>query len=75
MIVEAALNRPDLTPRELAWHITDTHDDFVSESSVYRILKAHGLITSPQFMVMSASDKFQHPIPGNQQGKNRPLRQ
>ena len=53
MIVDVALNRPDLMPRELAWHITDTHDYFVSESSVYRILKAHDLITSPQFMVMS----------------------
>jgi putative transposase len=55
------LERPDLTPRELAWHITDTHDYFVSESSVYRILKAHDLITSPQFMVMRAADRFQHP--------------
>ena len=25
MIVDVALDRPDLTPRELAWHITDTH--------------------------------------------------
>ena len=60
-IVNVALDRPDLTPRELAWHITDTQDYYVSESSVYRILKAHDLITSPQFIVMSASDKFQHP--------------
>ena len=61
LIVAVALDRSDLTPRELAWHITDTHDYFVSESSVYRILKAHDLITSPQFTVMSASDTFQHP--------------
>ena len=61
MIVDVALDRPDLTPRELAWHITDTHDYFVSESSIYRILKAHDLITSPQFMVMSAADTFQRP--------------
>jgi transposase InsO family protein len=61
LIVEVALERPDLTPRELAWHITDKHDYFVSESSVYRLLKAHDLITSPQFTVMSASDKFQNP--------------
>ena len=60
MIVEVALDRPELTPRELAWHITDTHDYFVSESSVYRILKAQDLITSPQFVVMSAADAFQH---------------
>ena len=49
---------PDLTPRELAWHITDTYDYFISESSVYRILKAHDLITSPQFSVMSAADVY-----------------
>ncbi len=61
MIVDVALDRPELTPRELAWHITDTHDYFVSESSVYRILKVHDLITSPQFTVMRAADKFQHP--------------
>ena len=61
MILEVALDRPDLTPRELAWHITDTHDYFVSESSVYRLLGAHDLISSPQFIVMSASDRFQHP--------------
>jgi len=61
LIVEVTLVRPDLTPRELAWHITVTHDYFVSESSVYRLLKAHDLITSPQFTVMSVSDKFQNP--------------
>ena len=61
LVVKVALDRPDMTPRELAWHITDTRDYFVSESSVHRILKAHDLITSPQFTVMSASDKFQHP--------------
>ena len=61
LVVEVALDRPDLTPRELAWHITDIHDYYVSESSIYRILKAHDLITSPQFTAMSASDKFQHP--------------
>lgn len=47
--------------RELAWHLTDTHEYFISESSVYRILKAHDLVTSPQFVVMSAADAFQNP--------------
>lgn len=55
-VVDVALNQPELTPRELAWHITDTHHYFISESSVYRILKAHDLITSPQFMVASVAD-------------------
>ena len=60
-IVEAALERPELTPRELAWHMTDAHGTFVSESSVYRILKAFDLVASPAYVVMSARDKFQQP--------------
>ena len=60
-VVEIAVEHAELTPRELAWHITDTPDYFISESSVYRILKAHDLITSPQFMVMSAAGSFQNP--------------
>ncbi len=59
--MEIALDQAELTPRELAWHITDTQDYFIFESSVYRILKAHDLITSPQFTVMSAADSFQNP--------------
>jgi transposase InsO family protein len=60
-VVEIALDQTKMTPRELAWHITDTRDYFISESTVYRILKAHDLITSPQFIVMSAADSFQNP--------------
>jgi len=60
-IVDIALEYPDKSPRQLAWHITDTERYFISESSVYRILKSYDLITSPAFIVMSAKDKFQHP--------------
>ncbi len=56
-----ALERPELTPRELAWHITDTMKYYISESSVYRILKSFDLITSPDYIVLTASDKFQNP--------------
>ena len=59
--IKPALEQAELMPRELAWYITDTRDYFILESSIYRILKAHDLITSPQFMVMSAADSFQHP--------------
>jgi hypothetical protein len=31
---------------------------FVSEASVYRLLKAHDLITSPAFSGMTAADEF-----------------
>lgn len=60
-VVEEALDHPDKSPRELAWHITDTRDYYISESSVYRILKARDLITSPAYVVLSAADKFSQP--------------
>jgi len=55
------LTPPELSPRELACRITDRERYFLSESSVYRILKEHDLITSPAYVLMSAADKFQHP--------------
>ncbi len=58
MVVEQALELADLSPRELACHITDHMGYFISESSVYRILKAQGLVTSPAYVVMSASNEF-----------------
>jgi putative transposase len=57
-IVELALDEPELSPRELAVRFTDTQGSFVSEASVYRLLKAHNLITSPAFIVMKAADEF-----------------
>jgi len=57
-VVEIALSKPELSPRELAWNITDAYNYYISESSVYRILKENGLITTPSFRVMSASDSF-----------------
>ena len=60
-MVAIALERPEFTPRELAWHITDAHGLFISESSVYRILKAFDLVTSPAYMVLTAKDRFDQP--------------
>jgi putative transposase len=57
-IVELALEKPELSPRELAVTFTDTQSYFVSEASVYRLLKAHDLITSPAFIVIKAADEF-----------------
>ena len=45
-VVEIALERPELSSRELAWHIIDKYSYYISESSVYRILKLNGLITN-----------------------------
>ena len=55
-----ALEKPELSPRELAWHITDRRSYYISESSVYRILKRFDLVTSPAYIVMSAADEFRY---------------
>ena len=57
-LITLALDRPELSPRELAVTFTDTEHYFVSESSVYRLLKAHDLITSPAFIVIKAASEF-----------------
>jgi putative transposase len=59
-IIELALDEPALSPRELAVRFTDTESYFVSEASVYRLLKAHELIASPAFIVIKAADAFKN---------------
>lgn len=58
LIVTQALEHETFSSRELAFHIIDEHKWFVSESSVYRILKEHGLITAPAHIVLSAANEF-----------------
>ncbi len=57
-IMELALDESELSPRELAVRFTEARGYFVSEASVYRLLKAHDLITSPAFIVMKAAKSF-----------------
>lgn len=59
-VVDVALKHTEKSPRQLAWHITDTEGYFISESSVYRILKSHDLVTSPVFQLVTAKDEFEH---------------
>jgi transposase-like protein len=57
-IVGMALEQTELSPRELAVRFTDEKRYFVSEATVYRLLKAHDLITSPAYVVIKAADAF-----------------
>ena len=57
-VVKLALKETELSPRELAVTFTDKESYFVSEASVYRVLKAHDLITSPAFIVIKAANEF-----------------
>jgi transposase InsO family protein len=58
LVIELALDHPQLSSRELACKLTDEQQIFISESSVYRILKARGLITTPAHIFLSAGDEF-----------------
>jgi len=57
-IVDLALELPELSCRELACRYTDDYQYFISESSVYRILKKAGLITPPVYDLVRAADQF-----------------
>jgi len=57
-IIELALEQSELSPRELAVRFTDEQRYFVSEATVYRLLKAHDLITSPAYVVVKAANEF-----------------
>ncbi len=57
-MIEFALEHEALTPRELAIKYTDERRYFISESSVYRILKAADLITAPSHVTIKAASEF-----------------
>jgi len=57
-VVEMALDFPEESCRGLACKMTDDREYYISESSVYRILKSKGLVTSPAFDTLAASQEY-----------------
>ncbi len=60
-LVKLALAEPDLSARELAVQFTEQKQYYLSESTVYRILKRYDLITAPAFIVLKAAERFANP--------------
>jgi transposase InsO family protein len=60
-VVAVAREYLERSCREIACLVTDRFGYFISESSVYRILKARGLVSSPVYRILSAADRFEHP--------------
>jgi putative transposase len=60
LIVDLALDQPELSPRELAVRFTDEAEYFVSEASVYRLLKADDLVAGLAYIVIKAAKEFKN---------------
>lgn len=59
-VLDVALAHPELSPRLLAVKITDEEAFSVSESTVYRMLKAHHLIAPRPIMDLPAAAEWHH---------------
>jgi len=57
-ILTESLRQPDLSPRELAFYVSDHAGFAVSESSVYRILKRHGLVREVKLQGFPAGKEY-----------------
>lgn len=57
-VVDMALDYPEESPRGIACKMVDQKRYYISESSVYRILKSQRLITTPVFDLIAASKEF-----------------
>lgn len=53
-----APDEPELSPYELAVTFTNSKGYFISVASVYKLLKAHDLITSLTFVVIKVANEF-----------------
>jgi len=60
-VVDLALSYPEKSCRQIAWQFVDQEGYFLSESSVYRILKSYDLVQSPLFEMIGAKEKFEKP--------------
>ncbi|MDA1329600.1 MAG: IS3 family transposase [Chloroflexi bacterium] len=60
-IVKMALRQPEESPRQITYRFIEKKGYFVSDSSVYRILKSYDLIQDPAFEVITAKDRFENP--------------
>jgi len=57
-VLAEARASPDLSCRQLAWKVTDSGHTYVSESTVYRILKREGLIKPAEIIGFKAAKEY-----------------
>ena len=59
-VLTEARASPELSCRQLAWKVTDSGHTYVSESTVYRILKREGLIKPAEITGFKAAKEYRH---------------
>jgi transposase InsO family protein len=59
-VLALARASPELSPRELALKLTDTEAYSVSESTVYRLLRRHGLVKQAEVVGFKAGKEYHH---------------
>jgi putative transposase len=57
-ILVEARDSPELSCRQLAWKVTDSGSTYISESTVYRILKREGLIKPAEIIGFKAGKEY-----------------
>lgn len=66
-ILTLARDAPELSCRQLGWKITDIANTYVSESTVYRILKREGLIKPAEIIGFKAAREYYRKTQGPNQ--------
>jgi putative transposase len=60
MVLAEARTSPELSCRQLAFKITDSGHTYISESTVYRILRREGLIKPAEIIGFKAAKEYHH---------------
>jgi RNA-directed DNA polymerase len=63
-ILKVALEKPEISARLIAVHVTDNHGFCVSESTVFRVLQEHGLIQARPKDQNPAGKEWRHKTAG-----------
>ena len=60
LILKLAIENPDLSSREISYKMTDEYENYISESTVFRLLKANGLIRSREIKTFPAGSEYKY---------------
>ena len=60
LVLERARTSPELSSRQLSLQLVDDYGCWVSESTVYRVLKREGLIKTAEIKGFAAGKEYQH---------------